>query len=234
VQEGWIATPLDPDGFSGRPYPAPGVRVVSRHGDAPPYLVVEERLDNVLVLEWPIRLWRVTAIDAAADQVAGSGYVRATAFTVVEEVDARVVFGPNGAEVAAIVDRASRLSADEAGLLAAAHDPGSAAIVDRAWDRFLAVVDRRGRRSLSPVGPGLTLVERGVIAAASLAGAAFELDEEDGVEVLADPTWQAARHAAMSATLAVGAPQLLDEAERQVLVAPWALLSAGRGTGRGN
>lgn len=66
----------------------------------------------------------------------------ASAWLVVRELPATDALGPQGVEVAAIVDRASRLTADDARRLAAAWNAAWDAAWNAAWDAALATLAR--------------------------------------------------------------------------------------------
>jgi hypothetical protein len=80
---------------------------------------------------WPCRLFRVEPVGRTVKCTDGAyGFKRGCrAMRVVEELPAYEALGPNGAEVAAIIDRAGRLTVDEARRLAAAR----AAAWSAAW-----------------------------------------------------------------------------------------------------
>ena len=79
---------------------------------------------------WPCRLFAVTGKPVVGfdDDHPSKGAFRQ--LTVVAEIPAYLALGPNGREVALLIDRAARLTADEARGLAAAW----AAAWDAAWD----------------------------------------------------------------------------------------------------
>ena len=49
----------------------------------------------------------------------------------------------------------------------------------------------------------------------------FGWDEVDEVEVLTDPAWMQAHHAAVAAALALGAPDILDVEVNEQLASRW-------------
>jgi hypothetical protein len=71
---------------------------------------------------WPCRLWRVDGLEDPVRPWPNSYYLRCRSFRVVEEMPPWLVFGPRGTAVAAVVDRASRLSQADAEALAAVPD----------------------------------------------------------------------------------------------------------------
>jgi hypothetical protein len=78
---------------------------------------------------WPCRLFEVTG-----RPVAEEGHKRGfRSLRVVGEVDAHLALGPQGREVAALVDRAGRLTAVEVGQLGAARAAARAAARGAAW-----------------------------------------------------------------------------------------------------
>ena len=103
---------------------------------------------------WPGRLFRVEPVG----RVMGGGKVplkaspnkrAVSALRVIEELPAWRLFGPNGQDVVAIIERCATLTADEVGRLAAAWDARDAAwdaawdaARDAAWDAARAVLAR--------------------------------------------------------------------------------------------
>jgi len=79
-----------------------------------------------------------------------------------------------------------------------------------------------GHRSGSPVGCGLTTLYLAVEAAARRTDSRlFVWDEDDGLEVLADPAWRRASTAAVCAALTFGAPDILTADQNAELSRPW-------------
>ena len=82
---------------------------------------------------WPCRLFRVEGKPVAGLDDRHPHKAGFRQLTVVEELPAHGVFGPQGEEVVAIIDRASRLIWDEARRLAAARDAARDAAGAAAW-----------------------------------------------------------------------------------------------------
>ena len=123
----------------GEPLPEGGLIV--RHptarkrttGDAAHYLSVATVPTDCTGMIWPCRLARVERTRAAVWQPAPDALPNQSAswqWRVVEELDATLTLGPQGREVAALIERAARLTDDEvAGLATAWYATG-----DDAWD----------------------------------------------------------------------------------------------------
>ena len=123
----------------GEPLPEGGLIV--RHptarkrttGDAAHYLSVATVPTDCTGMVWPCRLARVERTRAAVWQPDPDGLPNKAAswqWRVVEELDATLTLGPQGREVAALIERAARLTDDEvAGLATAWYATG-----DDAWD----------------------------------------------------------------------------------------------------
>ena len=80
------------------------------------YLSVSTEPANCTGMQWPCRLALVEAVDTAVwtpDATALPDKRAAVAWLVTAEVDAWQALGPQGREVAAIIDRARMLTADE-------------------------------------------------------------------------------------------------------------------------
>ena len=131
----------------GEPLPEGGLIV--RHptarkrttGEAAHYLSVATVPTDCTGMEWPCRLARVERTRAAVWQPAPNTLPNKMAswqWRVVEELDASLTLGPQGREVAALIERAARLTGDEVARLAtawyAAWDAARAAAGDAAWD----------------------------------------------------------------------------------------------------
>ena len=145
---------------AGEPLPEGGLIV--RHptattpsfgDDAADYLSVSTEPANCTGMQWPCRLALVEAVDTAVwtpDATALPNKRAAVAWLVTAEVDAWQALGPQGREVAAIIDRARMLTTDELRQLDAARgaargaawDAARAAAWDAARDAALATLVR--------------------------------------------------------------------------------------------
>ena len=128
--------------------------------DASGYLSVATVPTDCTGMSWPCRLLEVEA--EVAWTVPTLPNKRAThSLTVVREVDAHVAFGPQGREVAALIERAGRLTDDEARRLAAAWDAAwdaaRAAAWDAAWDAARAAARDAARAAARDAAWGLVV-----------------------------------------------------------------------------
>ena len=90
-------------------------------GDAVHYLSVATVPTDCTGMEWPCRLARVERTRAAVWQPEPDALPNKAAswqWRVVEELDATLTLGPQGREVAALIERAARLTGDEVAGLA--------------------------------------------------------------------------------------------------------------------
>src|SRR3990167_5976656 len=103
------------------------------------YLSVSIAPADCTGMSWPCRLFRVEPVG----RVIGAGKVplqaspnkrAVSALRVVEELPAWQALGPHGQEVAALIERARRLTTGEATRLAAARDAARDAAWGAAWD----------------------------------------------------------------------------------------------------
>ena len=103
--------------------------------DAADYLSVSTEPANCTSMQWPCRLARLEATDAAVwtpDATALPDKRAAVVWLVTAEVDAWQALGPQGREVAAIIDRARMLTTDELRQLGAARVAARVAARDAA------------------------------------------------------------------------------------------------------
>jgi hypothetical protein len=216
-RDNFLQTPVSERDFAGAPYPQPGVRVRGT-GSNPPWLVVVHYIDRMGVSRWPVRLWRVTDIEAAppGSQVS-DWYTRAISVRIVEELPAWLLFGDHGYEATRVIDAAGRLEDEDVTVLAAARADAAGHVYAEAWRRWQAQA-----RSGSPVGCALILVHQAVDRSARRSEPSlFRYDPVDGVDVLADRTWVAAKAACLEAALGLGAPHLVAPAEQALLTQAW-------------
>jgi hypothetical protein len=216
-RDNFLQTPVSERDFAGAPYPQPGVRVRGTGGN-PPWLVVVHYIDRMGVSRWPVRLWRVTDIEAAppGSQVSDR-YTRAISVRIVEQLPAWLLFGDHGYEVTRVIDAAGRLEDEDVTVLAAARAHAAGHVYAEAWRRWQAQA-----RSGSPVGCALILVHQAVDRSARRSEPSlFRYDPVDGVDVLADRTWVAAKAACLEAALGLGAPHLVAPAEQALLTQAW-------------
>jgi hypothetical protein len=80
---------------------------------------------------WPCRLFEVTGISFVSDDWHKHGFRQ---LSVVREIDSHLALGPNGREVAALIDRAGRLTPEEAELLYGVWGARWNAAGNAAWD----------------------------------------------------------------------------------------------------
>lgn len=148
---------------------------------------------------WPCRLFEVTGTPVA-EKVYQRGFF---SLTVVREVDARQALGPQGEQVAALIDRAGKLTVGEAEKLAAAWDAAVPAAVpgDGVW----VVLDAR------VVAWDAALVAARYAARDSDRNAARVAARDAAV-------WEAARDAA----LALVVRDLISKEHYDMLTGPWA------------
>jgi hypothetical protein len=223
------------DEFFGVPYPSVGVRVVFDIGrlfasrDRLMGRPVDRKIsgdeglvayaDAMAVLTLPDRLWRVDDLDGVVRVHPRNPWVRCTALTVREDLPNWFVMGPHGDSVASVIDRARRLTDEQARAIASLDAADEERLASAAWDPR---GDTTYGYTVTPVGCGLHEVYRAVEEAARQTDPRlFAWDEEDGAEFLADPAWIQAARAANAAALAVGAPDILTPQENQRLALRW-------------
>jgi hypothetical protein len=208
--------------------------------------VVDHSVESIIVARWPGRLWRVQVLDLASEadmKAAGAGnlrsdagYVRAIAVAVVDELPVSGLFGPHGHAVCSVIEAAMGLEVATVELLARARHTDGGQAYSRAWNAWLDVEDHssphRGGdhsrtlaitagRARSPINSGLcvlsTVFNR---RARCLAGdTPFVVDDE--CETALEPMWGRALDAILEAAMALGAPELVNSTDHEVLTAAW-------------
>jgi hypothetical protein len=231
---GFAYVPLSEDGpMAGA---APG-HIVRNPGAGPPWIVVDHSIRSVVVARWPGKLWEVEIVRAASEQpVAAAGYTRAVAVRIVRGHPPGILFGRHGEHVVRVLEAAASIDLDQAVELGTRSTAAARDAYSRAWRRWIAKVDPgsihldsdhtytlavHAAGTLSPIGGGFTvmytvLMER----AQALAGDAAFVTGEDGEQSFANP-WDGALQSFLHAAMALGAPELLSEADRAVLLEAW-------------
>jgi hypothetical protein len=202
----------------------------------PPWIVVDHSIESVIVTKWPGRLWQVEILEAAGEQPnAGVNYTRAVSVRVIEEMTVSELFGPHGARVCTVIERARALTTDDLAVLGSSLHPLARAAYSRGWRRWLGRGEPESGDSSedyadtlavsggtrSPINSGFTVLHS-VLAerARSLTGdAAFVVDEEGDQSF--SPVWASAADAFLHAAMAFGAPELPSPAEREALTEAW-------------
>jgi hypothetical protein len=86
-------------------------------------------------MSWPCRLFEVEPADDLGDHRPRGAYkVGATSVRVLREIDAHGALGPQGVQVAAIIERCATLTADEVSRLNAAWDAARGTARGTTWD----------------------------------------------------------------------------------------------------
>jgi hypothetical protein len=167
--------------------------------------------------EWPCRLWRVGDLADAVPVTPMNKWLRCTAFTVYEELPGWLVMGPRGDAVVAVIAQIRSLTSENVNAIAALDGHDEQRLYKAAWESWLEI-----HESGSPVGSGLSAVTRAIADSARRTGEdVFAWDENDEVEVLADPAWLQARQAALAAAISLAAPQLLSSRDNELLARRW-------------
>ena len=207
----------------GEPLPEGGLTV--RHptarkrttGKAAHYLSVATVPTDCTGMEWPCRLARVERTRAAVwqpDPDALPNKVGSWQWRVVEELDATLTLGPQGREVAALIERAARLTGDEVARLATAEVAAGAAAWDAAWNAAW-----NAARDAARYAARATAWDAAGVAAGAAAGAAA------GVAA-GDAAWNAvratARATAWYAAVALTVRDLISTERYDTLTRPWA------------
>jgi hypothetical protein len=231
-----------PDGSAifGRPRPAVGMRVrfdrelleatpredwpTGQLATGPQGLVVWDLAMDTDV--WPCHVWRVSDLEDPVRPFPRTPYVRCQSFLVEAQEPSWSVFGRHGEAVQALVERAGRITADEAAALARASNPGPDHEIHREvfrrWRR-----DRDGgalpKEERAPggfaIGAAREAIERCALKAdpATFDWLPRGIDRKE----LADPTWLSARDAAMATALATSVPEFLLPGEFELLTHRW-------------
>jgi hypothetical protein len=116
----------------------PSADLDNHDGDPDRYLSVSVSPTDCTGFRWPARLFRVAPVrghKVITPDVFGLPNKRASdAWEPVEELPAHRLFGPQGVQVAALIDRSRSLTTSEIDAFVAARDAARDAAWDVAWD----------------------------------------------------------------------------------------------------
>lgn len=240
ARQGFVYVPLTASGPMAQAEPGQTVRIPGR---GPPWIVVDHELSSVVVARWPGRLWAVEIVDAVTPQdgaprlSAGAGYTRAAAVRVLYAVSVATLFGARGEETCAVIEAAAALTLDQATRLREGRHRDAGAAQIRVWRRWLVreniALDRYNdldgtlaigaSKAGSPIGMAPRVIHGEVgRRAEKLAGPSVWLVDDADPEgaFLADP-WCAASTALLDVALALGAPELVGQHDKDILTAAW-------------
>ena len=134
LPEGWRSGNPIPTDWGVR-HPNPGAKIEKGSGaHASRYLSVATVPTDCTGFRWPCVLLEVEAVGQAYRDDRYPHKRRIYEARTIRELPAHEVFGPQGAEVVAILDRAAKLIAEEVKNLAAARAAARDAARDAAWD----------------------------------------------------------------------------------------------------
>ena len=178
--------------------------------EASHYLSVSVSPTDCTGMGWPCRLLGVEPIEGhevTAPAPDGLPSKRAAvAWRVIRELPASGVFGPQGEHVAALIERASHLTGDEARKLNAAWDAARGAARGAAWDAARGAA--RGAAWDAARGAAWD--------------AAWGAARDAGWDAARDAGWDAAWGAARDAAAALMVRDLISTAHYDTLTRPWA------------
>lgn len=209
LPEGWKSGDPIPADWVVR-HPNPGARIGKRSDTwAGEYLSVATVPTDFTGFKWPCMLLEVEPVGRACldDQYANKRRVRAA--RVFREVPAHEVFGPQGADVVAILDRAAELTAEEVENLAAAWRAARGVAWDAvwdvaqraAWDAAWEVARRAGRSAAWR--------------------AAWEVARRAVWDAAWRAAWDVARRVALDAAGATLVRDLISTEHHDQLIGPW-------------
>jgi len=230
-RRGFVYTPETEPG----PLSQAGAGDVVRATSVPPWIVVDHDKGSIVFTNWPGSLWLVEVVEPAPRwEQPTDAYTRARAVRLIETASATELFGPNGNAVEALLSQAASLEVAHVDMMPPtqieAHETYSLA-----WNRWLAShgdnpqheLDHRNTLAVglggrdSPVGPGFVLLFNVVDKRATrLEGdSAFVVDDEGETNFITK--WKTAFDSIKHATMARGAPDLLTDTERRLLLTHW-------------
>lgn len=197
---------------------------ISNPSDAPPWFVVWPELDSLKPHVWPFRLLEVTELKPIPVQGHTGAYIRASSIRVVAVLEPSTLLGEQGDRVARWLDRCLQLTEEELRSLAAGRHANADSVAETVRTRAASNPARYRFRDVNNVASAVGNAEFIIasvlfkrIAALKIPDAFEAIDEE---QCLVDP-WTSAMDAMCDQALVLGAPELMSDDERRVLVQSW-------------
>jgi len=206
-------------------------KTVRSADDGPPWIVVDQAIESIVVAKWPGKLWRVSVLKPAAEQPAAyAKYTRAVAVEVIDEEPVWRLFGAHGEAVCRILERARTITLDDVAMLENAIPDEAREAYSRAWNRWLGdahdhTATLAAGDSRSPIGAGFTVLHNLIVERARTLTGGAALTTNDDDEVVLAPEWSAASDAFLHAAMAHGSPELIASSDPELLTAAWKRLS---------
>ena len=180
-------------------HPSPAARIGKHSGaSASDYLSVATVPTDCTGFRWPCRLLEVEPVGRACLDNVHASKRRVRAARVLRELDPRLALGPQGEQLAALIERAGRLTPDEKRRLYAAWGAARGAAWDAAW------------------GAAWDAARGAALDAAR--GAAWDAAWGAALDAARDAAWDAA----WDATLGLITRDLISTTHYDTLTRPWA------------
>lgn len=219
----WIPEDGVPEGGHVVAHRDDGERLIP--GDPSTHLSVATIPTNCTGMKWPCRLLRVVPDGREVLRDPDLPHKRCSArWRVIEEVDAHLALGPQGAEVAALVERAYRLTSDEVAGLAAPRI--TAWTVAREVARIVARIVARDGAVARATARTTAWDAAGGGARIAATAAARHAARRAAQDAVLTTYWRFAKKdapggAAADAALATLSRDLISTENHDLLMAPW-------------
>lgn len=177
-------------------------------GDASTYLSVSISPEGTMLGgSWPCRLFEVDLGNGEIGTSEDHSFKRTTlSLMVIREIESHRVFGPNGADIARIIEKCAFLTDDQAVELFAAGTPGGNAARNAAWD----AAESSARNAAWSAARN------------AARNAAWDAARNVAWDAAWGVVWSAARNAAWGAILALIVKDRISEEHFNILYEPWA------------
>ena len=240
---GYVYVPNSDEGaFSDAP-----TRGIARNSNRkPPFIAVHRAMKTIIITRWPGKLLMVDIIDPVTKEdlsptdffptMDSTGYTRAVAVKIQEQVPIHKLFGQNGEQVVTLINAASNLTESQVSIISKHFIESNADLYDKAWNVWLKgttglrcqsnsqyrdMLSSSGSSDSSPIGIGFRLISSTVFRRAEeIANDTAVLVDEEG-EYELNVQWSRATSILLQAAMSYASESLLNEKEREMLLMPW-------------
>jgi len=218
--------------------------IIQNIDNTPPWIVVDHLLENVLITQWPGKLFEVEIINLSKEKYLNKGLVKDVSYTrtlgvqIIRELSVDNLFGLNGNSISQIIDVTRNISQEEVTYLSNYNIDEAREIYSQAWKKWIRLTGEsspyleedhfdtleilnQNQKNSSPINHGLSIIASHInLRAKEVLGENAVTIDEDG-EVNLNSLWAEACERLLHAGMSFESNDLLSPTEKEILLLPW-------------
>jgi hypothetical protein len=217
--------------------------IVIKKDKSSPYIVVDHRLESIIISNWPGKLYKVEILDPSKEKDINKGlvkniwYTRTFGVNILEEVSVKVLFGKHGKSVVNLANFIKTITEENVINLAKFDNKDNKHLYSKAWKNWIELHDKthpfleeehintlklrlKDSSVSSPINQGLSVIANQLDKRAEeLVGDSAYTTNEDG-DLCLQPTWAKAQDILLHAGMSFATDPILTATERASLRNP--------------